>query len=417
MICIYCGTDNPNQATFCESCGRQIERAANTPVPDMILPSEPLPGGSTDDGHPPVKLYEPPTGQSISQSVVPSASPRSDGAPQVQPFEAFGSDAFAPEQTPPPGSQNPSTPPPTPLIAPQTEPQGLLPPQPVSAVQQGRQRRRLPAGITALLIILAVLLIAGSGLIYYTTVYQPNLKHAQATATAVAHITTSTAQALATTQAQINATATAAAQATTEAVATQTALQAVYTQATSGKPTLNDPLSHADILSWDEIRDANATCAFKGGAYHSTVAVGFFNPCLAEATNFSNFAYQVEITIVSGHTGGIMFRADSTNFASYRFWISTDGTYVLDKFSQDSNGTVHVKVLVSGSASAVNTGNSQSNLIAVVARGNDLYLYVNKQYVDSTSDSTYRSGQIGVVTDSDTSGAEAVFRNAQVWKL
>jgi hypothetical protein len=42
---------------------------------------------------------------------------------------------------------------------------------------------------------------------------------------------------------------------------------------------------------------------------------------------------------------------------------------------------------------------------------------VNKQYVDSASDSTYKSGQIGVFSNSDKSGAEAVFRNVQVWRL
>ncbi len=357
MLCIYCGADNPVQAPVCASCGRQLERAASMPV---------------------------------------------------QPLEALGPDTNAPEQTPPPGSQAPSTPPPPPFVAQRTEPQGPFPPPPISAVQQGQRRRRLRAGITILLLVLAVLLIGGSGLIYYTTVYQPNLKHAQASATAMAHITGTA-----------HAEATAAAQATAAAIATQTALQAIYTQATSGKPTLNDPLSHADSFGWDELPVAQgSSCTFKGGAYHSETPARTTTPCIAEATNFSNFAFQVEITIVSGQTGGMMFRANRTNFSSYLFSISTDGTYLLHKFSEDSSGALHDETLVSGSTSTVNTVDGQSNLIAVVARGNDLYLYVNKQYVDHASDSTSRSGQIGVFSaGSDTSGAEAMFRHAQVWKL
>src|SRR2546430_15855370 len=39
-----------------------------------------------------------------------------------------------------------------------------------------------------LLIVLALLLIGGSGLIYYVSIYAPNQLHSQATATSVAHM-------------------------------------------------------------------------------------------------------------------------------------------------------------------------------------------------------------------------------------
>jgi hypothetical protein len=42
---------------------------------------------------------------------------------------------------------------------------------------------------------------------------------------------------------------------------------------------------------------------------------------------------------------------------------------------------------------------------------------VNKQYVDSASDNSYTSGQIGVYTDSDASDVEAIFGDVEVWKL
>ena len=46
------------------------------------------------------------------------------------------------------------------------------------------------------------------------------------------------------------------------------------------------------------------------------------------------------------------------------------------------------------------------------------YLYVNKQFVNTASDESYQSGEIGVAAASgDTGGTEAVFRNAQVWQL
>jgi hypothetical protein len=411
MNCSSCGIQLPTGAKACPNCG--------TRTPAYYSNS----GTSSYDPTYMSYPYGPQSGSSPSYDPT-IATPPSSTPPQ--PSTGYGSTPYAPPFTPS-GQPNPSTPlPPPPYGAQQTGPQPSYPP-PLTPAGQQRQKppRRFPTGITVLLIVLAMLLIGGSALIYYTTVSQPNLQHAQATATAVAHITgtahaeaTSTVQARATVQAQTNATATTQAQATAAVVATQTALQNIYTQATSGTPTINDPLSHADNFGWDEYPgNHGGGCAYSQGAYHSSATVGYFTSCIAQSTNFSNFAFQVEMTLVSGHNGGLMFRADSSKSAAYRFNISTDGTYYLDTFSQDNNGKVNEKILLSGSTSVINTGNNQSNLLAVVARGKDLYLYVNKQYVDSINDSTYQSGQIGMFTNSDTGGAEGVFRNAQVWKL
>src|SRR5947209_818771 len=126
--------------------------------------------------------------------------------------------------------------------------------------RQSLQRRRgLSAGMTILLIVLALLIIGGSGLILYTTVIQPKRIHAQATSTAGAKVTetvhtnaTGTAQAAATVQAVANVTTTVQAQATIKASATATALEAIYTQAISGAPVLDDALSHQDLNQWEE---------------------------------------------------------------------------------------------------------------------------------------------------------------------
>jgi len=86
--------------------------------------------------------------------------------------------------------------------------------------QGQKQPRRFSSGFTALIVVLVVLLAGGSGLIYYITIYQPNVQHTQATATALAQSTTiananatSTDQALAivTSIANANDTATATA--------------------------------------------------------------------------------------------------------------------------------------------------------------------------------------------------------------
>src|SRR5712692_5717212 len=97
-----------------------------------------------------------------------------------------------------------------------------------------------------LLVTLALLVMfSGIGLIYYSTVLRPAQLHAQATGTAQTLLTVqargtalANAQATGTAQAFANATATAQAQVTAQAQATVTALQDIYTTATSGRPAL-----------------------------------------------------------------------------------------------------------------------------------------------------------------------------------
>jgi hypothetical protein len=198
--------------------------------------------------------------------------------------------------------------------------------------------------------------------------------------------------------------------------------QTIYTQATSGTPTISDPLTGEDDFDWEMFNAAQGgggsygyTCTFTGGAYHSSVqAGGNFNHCLAKATNFSNLALQVQMTIIRGPSGGLLFRSNLAQGNFYAFSISTDGAYFLKRISPASiAGKIQITTLTSGSSPAINQGVNQSNMLTVVTQGNTFYLYVNGRYVDSASDSTLTSGAIGVFT----LGAEAAFSNLKVWKL
>ncbi len=95
--------------------------------------------------------------------------------------------------------------------------------------------------------------------------------------------------------------------------------------------------------------------------------------------------------------------------------MSQDGSYQLVK-SVSVSGT-NDQVLRSGSATAFKTGLNQANLVAVVAQSNLLSLYVNKQFVASVSDSSYTSGEIGVLAQDVTQPTEVAYSNAQVWQL
>jgi hypothetical protein len=83
---------------------------------------------------------------------------------------------------------------------------------------------------------------------------------------------------------------------------TATTPQDLYTLATSGNPVLNDPLTSPDTNNWDTLTyDLVGSCGFIGGTYHAIMPqTGYVSLCLAQATNFHNFAFQIQMTFIKG---------------------------------------------------------------------------------------------------------------------
>ncbi len=131
--------------------------------------------------------------------------------------------------------------------------------------------------------------------------------------------------------------------------------------------------------------------------------------------DFSNFAFEVEMTIIKGDIGGIGFRFGNTLHTKYEFYVAQNGTVELFV----AQGTATTKTLVEPVVSpAVHQGLNQTNIIAVVAQGNTITLYANRQQIASVTDNTYSHGQIGLYASSyATAGhpTEVVYSNARVW--
>ncbi len=175
---------------------------------------------------------------------------------------------------------------------------------------------------------------------------------------------------------------------------------------------LSDPLNAQTSSNWSEDSAASYSCAFTGGIYQiQEEQNNFVAFCFAQATNFSNFAFQVQMTISQGEGGGLIFR--DNNAEAYRFYVSSNGYYDL-VVTPPRNGT-GVTRLVTGPSATINTGLNQTNMLTVIARNSMIYLYVNKQYVASVSDSTSSSGEIGLFAYDSTGSTDVIFSNAQVW--
>jgi serine/threonine protein kinase len=183
----------------------------------------------------------------------------------------------------------------------------------------------------------------------------------------------------------------------------------------TGTLALNDPLSdNSNGYFWSESNESGGGCGFSGGAYHVSVLHQVSSHyCNAVTTNLSNFAYEVHMTIIQGDSGGIMFRASGSKGAGYLFRIGIDGSDTLDIY----NNSTFISNLKSSTSPAINTGLNQSNLIAVVANGSNIDLYVNNQQVDKISDNTFSQGEIGMAAFSNANPTEVVFSNAKVWTL
>ena len=289
-------------------------------------------------------------------------------------------------------SQNPYLLTPNPYAAPATAP----PPPPV--------RRRRPSGaVIALLIVLVLLIVAGGGLLYLRTASPPGQPQAHASPTATA--------------ASITGTASPAAQGTTTPSAQSP--QSLYNQVTQAAPVVDDPLLKNDTNNWDESTsaDGNYSCAFTGGAYHARAQPqNAYMLCMAQGLNFGDLALQVQMTIVKGEFGGMVFRADSTQSKYYSFFIDRNGNYTLIT-SVDNTGTRDY-TLRKGTSDFIRKGLNSVNTLTIIARGSNIYLYINQQYITSANDTSYRAGQIGLFGGNVSQApADVVFSRVQVWNL
>jgi hypothetical protein len=301
------------------------------------------------------------------------------------------------------------------------------------------ETQRLPTSFIILLVALVILLIVGGlGLAYLAYVGQMKA-NTQATATTSAGFATATARtnshltaiaaATGTSQANANATGTAQANSAATAIAAMTATAQVNANATAtasviaanpdpyppggGMLTLLDPLHDNNLgNNWTT---TGTNCAFTGNAYHVIAPdIHFFASCFATSTNFSNFVYEVQMQIIKGDIGGIIFRADSVNKKFYLFYVTQTGNYEL--LLCPSN-TCH-PIVQSAASPAIHMGLNSINTVAVQAIGNSITLFVNNKQVASVIDSTFNHGQIGLAASAfATNGhpTEVVYSNAKVW--
>ncbi len=232
----------------------------------------------------------------------------------------------------------------------------------------------------------------------------------------VSAMMTAEANATATTIAQVHATATAQAFANAAATAQAIADQNPYPPY-GGVLALNDPLnSNSQGHNWEVYsRPAMNNCQFVGGAFESTVSLGYIqasNVCIAKNTDFANFAFQVQMTLLKGSCGGISFRGNTTIGFHYEFIVCSSGIYEFYNTYLNLIGSPFAY----GPTPVLHKGVGQTYVLAVVAIGSTMTVYANGQKIAIVNQSQGTHGQIGC--EAATIGGVptvVIFRNAKVW--
>jgi hypothetical protein len=111
---------------------------------------------------------------------------------------------------------------------------------------------------------------------------------------------------------------------------------------------------------------------------------------------FDDFNLEVEGRILSGspHSSyGVLFRMQNPQ-QFYRFEITGDGTYILER--HDADGSRYLFMGDWRDAESINQGQNMINRLGVDVKGSNISLFVNGMLLEQFTDDVYSSGYIGL---------------------
>lgn len=148
--------------------------------------------------------------------------------------------------------------------------------------------------------------------------------------------------------------------------------------------------------SWQTIPNR---CRAVGGIYDVSTPDGQdLNACYGPKTRFKNFTYEVEMTVIKGRCGGLLFRKSTSANNYYVFQVCQDKTYALLKYIGKNFQPFFG---VSRDNNKIHPGLGIRNTIAVTAKGSTFTLSINRVPVAVIDDTSYSEGVIGLVASSD----------------
>lgn len=197
----------------------------------------------------------------------------------------------------------------------------------------------------------------------------------------------------------------------------------LYASVTGSPPLLKDALSGSYTGNWETYSKGKASCTLKNGALHTFMDAE--NPltdnfidtlvaCSLRNTTFSNFALQVHMNVLQGDEtwAGIFFRSDAQIAHTYRFYLDFYGNYNFVTENHNEPVGTNLAVFMPG------IKENRSHTLTVIAQGTAIYLYIDGKSVNTITDPSYLSGEIGFFTTrNDLATTDVAFSNVEIWKL
>lgn len=187
----------------------------------------------------------------------------------------------------------------------------------------------------------------------------------------------------------------------------------------SGTVIFDDPLT-SNHLGWDAVPAVQNGCVFTTSGYEVHAdSKNKLQACFANKTSFSDFALQLEMTLMAGEVGGIIFRGDY-------FLYLTAGPVVgyLDLSASTRNGYItdllpNCEPFQAGCSIGESLVKGQTVVITVIARGTSLELYVDRIRVRTLTNGVSLAGNIGVFAAIENGQQDvqtkALFAGMRIW--
>jgi serine/threonine protein kinase len=212
-----------------------------------------------------------------------------------------------------------------------------------------------------------------------------------------------------------------------EATMSAMSTQDLYSFATSGQPIISDNLDRPQSSRWstEQKNQGKGSCMFRtvGGTtvYHLAIQAGAPPiTCFARNSNFSNFAFQVNMLDTQGsydNEAGIAFCGNNTGSTFDLFSVFSVGY----DFTRYEAGRANL--LTSGTLPITMSNLGNSNQLTVIAHNGHYSLYVDGRFIAKQDETRVCSGSIGVFTghqiipNSRSATSDYAFSDARVWQL
>lgn len=216
--------------------------------------------------------------------------------------------------------------------------------------------------------------------------------------------------------------------ATLEAIPTSHDFGTTPTVASTPTQAANDPILSLGAPTWKDTFDNGDNWPLgidkyvdlkSGGGTLQMVGLTNKNGWRLSNQKAVNFYLQLtgKMSVCSGVDHyGLFFRVPNLTLADrgYLFGISCDGKFALRKWSIDT-----MTVLENWKSNdAILKGSNQTNRLGIMAKGNELKLYINGVLVDTVKDASFSQGYIGLyVGPKETTKLTAVLDEIAYWVI